>query len=88
MTAFLQAGWYVDTLYQLLFIRPYKLLSAILWERMDEGVIDDSLDRMAAGLGRIGQLLGRWGSGRISAYMLSLAGGATLTIAWFAWVVL
>ncbi len=88
VTAFLQAGWYVDTLYQFLFIRPYKWLSAILWERMDEGVIDDSLDRMAVGLGRTGQLLGRWGGGRISAYMLSLAGGATLTIVWFAWVVL
>lgn len=88
VTAFLRAGWYVDTLYQFLFIRPYKLLSALLWERIDEGVIDDSLDRMAVGLGRTGKLLGRWGSGRISAYMLSLAGGATLTIVWFAWVVL
>ncbi|MDP3479176.1 MAG: NADH-quinone oxidoreductase subunit L, partial [Desulfoprunum sp.] len=42
VAAFLQAGWYVDSLYNLLFIRPYKQLSAILWERMDEGVIDDS----------------------------------------------
>ena len=88
VTAFLQAGWYVDNLYSLLFIRPYKRLSSILWERIDEGVIDDSLDRMAVQLGRTGQGLGRWGSGRVSAYMLSLACGATLMVGWFAWVVL
>ncbi len=86
--AFLQAGWYVDNLYNLLFIRPYKWLSGILWQQVDEGVLDDSLDRMAFQLGRTGQLLGRWGAGRVSVYMLSLAGGAALMIGWFAWEVL
>jgi len=88
VTAFLQAGWHMDTLYLFLFIRPYKWLAAILWERVDEGVIDDSLDRMAVQFGRTGQFLGRWGNGRVSAYMLSLAGGAALMIVWFAWEIL
>ncbi len=88
ITAFLRAGWYVDDLYRHLFIHPYHWLAAILWEKVDEGAIDDSLDRMAVQLGHSGQRLGRWGSGRISAYMLSLAGGATLILAWFAWGVL
>ena len=74
MDAFLQAGWYVDNLYHFLFIRPYKWLSGVLWQRVDEGVLDDSLDGMAFQLGRTGQLLGRWGGGRISVYLLSLAG--------------
>ncbi len=86
--AFLQAGWHVDSLYLFLFVRPYQWLAAILWERVDEGVIDDSLDRMAVQFGRTGQFLGRWGSGRVSAYMLSLAGGAALMIVWFAWEIL
>jgi NADH-quinone oxidoreductase subunit L len=86
--AFLQAGWYVDTLYRLLFVEPFKRLSAILWQRVDEGVIDDSLDRMAVRFGRTGQMLGRWGSGRVSLYMFSLVAGATLMIGWFAWEVL
>lgn len=86
--AFLQAGWYFDKLYAFLFIRPYKWLSRFLWERVDEGVIDDSLDWMALTFGRTGQLLGRWGRGRISVYMLSLVCGATLMIAWLAWEVL
>ena len=86
--AFLQAGWYVDALYRLLFIRPYKWLARILWEQVDEGVIDNSLDRTAVQFGRIGQSLGRWGGGRVSVYMLSLVGGATLMVGWFAWVIL
>ncbi len=86
--AFLQGGWYVDNLYRFLFIEPYRKLSAILWQGIDEGVIDDSLERMAVGFGRAGQLLGRWGRGRVSVYMLSLVGGATLMLAWFAWEVL
>jgi NADH-quinone oxidoreductase subunit L len=88
VVAFLQAGWYVDNLYNLLFIRPYKWLSGILWQRVDEGILDDLLDQMALQFGRSGQLLGKWGGGRVSVYMLSLAGGAALMIGWFAWEVL
>lgn len=85
MTAFLQKGWYVDDLYDLLFVRPYTWLAHILWQKVDEGLIDDSLDRMGSHFGRSGQVFGRWGSGRVSLYLLSLAGGAALMIAWFAW---
>jgi NADH-quinone oxidoreductase subunit L len=85
---FLQAGWYFDKLYHFLFIRPFKWLSAFLWEHVDEGTIDDSLDRMALTFGRTGKFIGRWGSGRISVYMLSLVCGATLMIFWFVWEVL
>ncbi|MGB3224795.1 MAG: NADH-quinone oxidoreductase subunit L [Desulforhopalus sp.] len=86
--AFLQAGWFFDKLYYFLFIRPFKWLATFLWERVDEGVIDDSLDWMALTFGRSGQFFGRWGSGRISVYMLSLVCGAALMIVWFAWEVL
>jgi NADH-quinone oxidoreductase subunit L len=88
MITFLQAGWYFDELYHFLFIRPFKWLSTFLWERVDEGVIDDSLDWMALTFGRTGQFLGKWGRGRVSVYMLSLVCGATLMIVWFAWEVL
>ena len=85
ISVFLQNGWYFDSVYHLLLVRPYKWLSHFLWQGVDEGIIDDSLDRMAGGFGRTGQILGRWGGGRASLYLLSLAVGATLTIAWFAW---
>lgn len=86
--AFLQAGWYIDKLFSAIFIQPFKKLAGILWERVDEGIIDDSLDRIGRLFGQSGQLMGKWGNGRVSAYMLSLVGGAALMIAWFAWVLL
>jgi NADH-quinone oxidoreductase subunit L len=85
LVAFLQAGWYVDDLYRLLFVRPYVWLSGQLWQRVDEGLIDDTLDRMALLLGRCGQRLGQWSCGRASVYLFSLASGAALFIGWFAW---
>jgi NADH-quinone oxidoreductase subunit L len=88
VTAFFLHGWYVDNLYDLLFIRPYKSLARLLWERVDEGVIDDSLDRLAFFLGKTGQGLASWTNGKISVYILSMAAGAALLLGYLAWVVL
>ncbi|TWJ18881.1 NADH-quinone oxidoreductase subunit L [Geobacter argillaceus] len=86
LTAFLLYGWYVDRLYRTLIIRPYERLAGILWQTVDEGIIDDSLDRFADLLGRTGQWLGRWTSGRVSVYLLSLAAGAALVMGYLVWV--
>jgi NADH-quinone oxidoreductase subunit L len=88
LTAFCLHGWYFDALYRRIFIRPFEALARILWERFDEGVIDDSLDRFAFVLGRTGQGLGSWATGRVSAYILSFAAGAALILVYLAWVVL
>jgi NADH-quinone oxidoreductase subunit L len=87
MVAFFQSGWRFDDLYRFLFIRPYAWLAKVLWERVDEGVIDDSLDRLASLLGRAGQGLGGWTSGRVSVYLLSMAAGLALMLVYLAWVV-
>jgi NADH-quinone oxidoreductase subunit L len=83
--AFLLEGWRIDALYDLLFIRPYVRLSTFLWQRLDEGCIDDSLDRVAGLLGKSGQRLGAWGEGRVSLSLISLAAGAVLLIVWLTW---
>jgi NADH-quinone oxidoreductase subunit L len=83
---FVLHGWYVDDLYRVLIIRPFVRASKFLWERVDEGVIDDGLDRLADACGHTGQGLGNWTSGRVSVYVLSLAAGAALLLAWLAWV--
>lgn len=85
--AFFLNGWRFDDLYRFLFVRPYEALSRFLWERVDEGVIDDSLDRLARILGRTGEGLGSWATGRVSVYLLSLAAGLALIVGYFAWVV-
>jgi len=88
LTSFLLEGWRVDTLYDLLFVRPYVWLSDFLWQRLDEGCVDDSLDRLAHFLGRCGKLLGGVGQGRVSFSLLGMGAGAALVIVWLAWVAL
>ena len=88
LTSFLLNAWYFDDLYRALLIRPYQALSGILWQRVDEGVIDDSLDRMAAGLGNSGNWLGRWSTGRVSIYIISFAAGGALILGYLAWLTL
>jgi NADH-quinone oxidoreductase subunit L len=85
LPAFLLAGWRFDDLYRFLFIRPYEALANFFWQRLDEGVIDESLDRLAAFLGRAGEGIGSWTSGRVSAYIISFAAGAALLVAYLAW---
>jgi NADH-quinone oxidoreductase subunit L len=86
--AFFLAGWRFDDLYRLLFIRPFEALSRFFWERCDEGVIDDSLDRLASLLGRSGVWLGSWTTGRVSVYLMSFAAGMALIMTILAWMVL
>jgi NADH-quinone oxidoreductase subunit L len=85
--AFFRTGWRFDDLYRFLFVRPFEALARVLWERVDEGVIDDSLDRLANLFGRAGQGLGSWATGRVSVYLLSLAAGLALMLVYLAWVV-
>ena len=54
---------------------------------MDEGIIDDSLDRLGNALGRVGQGLGCWTTGKVSAYLLSLAAGLAIMLVYLAWLV-
>ncbi|NVN98187.1 MAG: NADH-quinone oxidoreductase subunit L [Geobacteraceae bacterium] len=86
LSAFLFHGWYLDDLYALLFIHPFIRLSQFFWKRVDEQVIDGSMDRFAGLLGRWGMLLGSLTCGRVSLYLLSFAAGAALLVGWLAWL--
>jgi NADH-quinone oxidoreductase subunit L len=86
LTAFLLNGWYFDRVYDACLIRPYRALSGFLWQSVDEGVIDDTLDRLAGSLGASGSWLGRWSTGRVSLYILSFAAGGALILGYLAWL--
>jgi NADH-quinone oxidoreductase subunit L len=86
LTAFLLNGWYFDRLYHACLIRPYQALAHVLWQSVDEGVIDDTLDKVAAGLGASGSWLGRWSTGRVSLYLFSFAAGGALILGYLAWL--
>ena len=84
--AFFINGWRFDDLYRFIFIRPYEALARFFWQQVDEGVIDDSLDGLAALLGKSGEGLGSWTSGRVSVYIISFAAGAAVMVAYLAWL--
>jgi len=85
--AFFLNGWRFDDLYRIIFIRPFEALAVFFWQKIDEGMIDDSLDRLASVIGRSGEGLGAWTSGRVSVYIVSFAAGAALLIAYLAWTI-
>lgn len=87
VTALLLNGWYLDRLYDRLFVRPFTYLSGFLWQSVDTGAIDRSIDGFASMLGRSGVLLGRWSCGRVSIYLLSFAACGALLLGYLAWVV-
>jgi NADH-quinone oxidoreductase subunit L len=85
LTLFLLNGWYVDDLYRVLFVRPYEAMARFLWERVDEGGIDDFLDGLGSLAVKTGEGLGRWTTGRVSVYLLSFAAGTAVIVGWLAW---
>ena len=88
LAAFLLNGWYLDTLYRLLLIRPFAWLARILWKGVDEAGIDATLDGLARFTARLGQLPAAWSSGRVVTSLFGLAGGVCAVLAYVAWLVL
>ena len=85
LTLFLLNGWRLDSLYRLLFIRPFEWLACFLWKRVDAAVIDAALDGLARLVARIGQVPARWSSGYVATSLYGLAGGLAITIAYLVW---
>jgi len=88
LAAFLLNGWYLDTLYRLLLIRPFAWLARILWKGVDEAGIDATLDGLARFTARLGQLPAAWSSGRVATSLFALAAGVCVVLAYLVWVTL
>ena len=70
----MQAGFYLDRIYQWLLAEPYGRVSAFLWRRVDEGW-GRALGLGATGLGSVSLALGAWNNGRLSWYLKFLLVG-------------
>jgi len=81
-------GWYLDSLYRLLLIRPFVRLSGFLWKGIDGAVIDGTLDGLARFTARVGGVPAAWSSGRVVTSLFGLAGGVCVVLAYLAWLVL
>ena len=85
---FLLNGWHLDALYRALFIRPFVWLSRFLWKGVDGVAIDGTLDGLARGMMRLGELPAGWSTGRVATSLVALAGGAAVVLGYVAWVMM
>ncbi len=80
---FLLNKWYVDEIYDFLFVQPSKALGRLLWTRGDRDVIDGSINGLAMGLiPLLTRLAGRAQSGYIFSYAFAMVLGIALLITW------
>lgn len=82
--AFLLNKWYIDELYDLLFVRPTKMLGNILWQIGDVLIVDGCGPNGAARTsGRIAILASRLQSGYVYAYAFVMLLGVIGFIGWY-----
>jgi NADH-quinone oxidoreductase subunit L len=78
--------WYVDELYDRLFVRPTVRVAQALWRQVDVAVIDAAVNGVADGLGRWGRQTQRLQSGQLQHYALAMViGMCVLVSVYFFW---
>ena len=82
---FLLNKWYVDEIYDWLFVRPAKWAGRFLWKRGDGSVIDGALNGLAMGVVPwLTGLAGRAQSGFMFHYAFAMILGLAALITWYA----
>ncbi len=82
------SGFYLDRLYQVALVNPYRAIARIFWINVDEGTIDDRLDGTGMAFRFFSLGLQPWASGRLSTYLKMLLLGFTailsaLALGWY-----
>jgi NADH-quinone oxidoreductase subunit L len=78
--------YYVDELYATLFVKPLMDGSrTILWQGIDKGIIDATLDNSAEGAREVSDTVRHMQSGNIRSYAGWIAAGAACVIAYMVW---
>jgi NADH-quinone oxidoreductase subunit L len=80
--------YYVDELYAVLFIKPLIAASRSLWLRVDQGLIDGTVNDIADAVRHASDNIRHMQSGNIRSYAGWIALGAALVIAYMIWVAL
>ena len=75
--------WYVDELYDRLFVRPTVRLARSLWREVDMAVIDGAVNGIAAGLGRWGLAVRQLQDGQLQHYALGMAFGLFVLVSMY-----
>src|SRR6056300_1167360 len=76
--------WYVDELYNSIFIKPYFLLANLFWKRGDEKIIDKyGPNGISKIVGLTSGYLSRFQSGYLYHYAFAMLGGLVIILTWF-----
>ena len=81
--AFLLNKWYIDELYNLIFVRPTFWIANFLWKVGDIGIINGLIDGTAAGVYRITARAVRLQTGYIYTYAFAMLVGLALFVTYF-----
>jgi NADH-quinone oxidoreductase subunit L len=82
------SGFYLDRLYQIAIVGPYRAMARIFWLNVDEGVVDDRSDATGTAFRFLSFELQRWTTGRLSTYLKMVLLGFTaivsaLALGWY-----
>lgn len=79
--------FYVDNLYDAVFIQPAKALAEFIGDLFDPKVVDGIVNGLGALAKEIGGLLRNWQSGFVRSYALTVFGGVLLVVAYYVFYV-
>ncbi len=80
---FLLNKWYIDELYNFLFVRPAFAIGRLLWHKGDEGTIDRFGPNGSAWLVQVGsRMAGRVQTGYVYTYAFVMLIGLTAAVTW------
>jgi NADH-quinone oxidoreductase subunit L len=82
------SGFYLDQLYQIALVKPYRAMARIFWVKVDEGTIDDRFDGTGMAFRFFSLGLQPWTTGKLSTYLKMLLLGFTaivsaLALGWY-----
>ena len=81
---------YLDRVYEVVLVKPYRVVAGFLWKQFDEEGLDLGFSTLAQSLSTLSRGLAGWSSGRLSLYLLMVMVTLTsvlgiLAWSWFAW---
>ena len=78
--------YYVDELYDALFVQPIKQISTfVLWKRIDAGLVDGAVNGVGGLVTGTSSALRRVQTGSIRTYAAALLTGAVVIVGWYLW---
>lgn len=70
--------YYVDEIYNFLFVKPYEWLSGFLFEKIEKGIIDPAINGMGILTLETGNIVRKLQTGSISFYLFAMLAGIIL----------